>query len=224
MRAWLLLGNGQDPCGLQEPLRAWAGTRADAACALDALPLDGDLLPRLRAERPDLLVLAADLCPGRPWAEEVLTHDVALLVAAAEAQAEPYLELANSHPVFLVPPRPSPEGLGLALRTALAGLRRCRDLAGQGAALRQRLEDRIIIERAKGVLVGRLGVGEEEAYRRMRLLARRQRRTIRDIARSLLETQALLLPPDLGGPASGTTPAAVPPAPPPMPTDNNAEH
>jgi hypothetical protein len=53
------------------------------------------------------------------------------------------------------------------------------------------LSDRIIIERAKGILVQRLGITEEDAYKRLRVLSRRQRRQIRDIAQSLVDTQYL---------------------------------
>jgi hypothetical protein len=46
----------------------------------------------------------------------------------------------------------------------------------------------------RGLLVERVGVSEKEAYKRLRVLSRRQRRQIRDIAQALLDTQALLLP------------------------------
>jgi AmiR/NasT family two-component response regulator len=70
--------------------------------------------------------------------------------------------------------------------------------------VQQRLSDRIVIERAKGVLLQRLGISEEEAYKRLRVLSRRQRRPIRDIAQSLLDTQDLLVPPpDLTDPDPG---------------------
>jgi AmiR/NasT family two-component response regulator len=49
--------------------------------------------------------------------------------------------------------------------------------------------------RAKGVLVQRFGLGEEEAYRRLRSMARRQRRALREVARSVLDTECLLEPP-----------------------------
>src|SRR5262249_38808325 len=68
--------------------------------------------------------------------------------------------------------------------------------------LQQRLNDRIVIERAKGILVQRLRIAEEEAYQRLRLLSRRQRRQIRDVAQSLLDAQELLLP--------GAIPAPLP--------------
>jgi hypothetical protein len=60
--------------------------------------------------------------------------------------------------------------------------------------LQQRLNDRILIERAKGILVERLSISEKEAYQRMRLQSRRQRRPIRDIAQCLLDAQTLFSP------------------------------
>ena len=40
----------------------------------------------------------------------------------------------------------------------------------------------------------RLHITEEDAYKRLRLLSRRQRRQIRDIAQSLLDTEFLFSP------------------------------
>ena len=62
-----------------------------------------------------------------------------------------------------------------AVEAALSGLRRQRHWKAQVEQLQQRLQDRIVIERAKGVLVQRLGITEEEAYKRLRVLSRRQR-------------------------------------------------
>jgi AmiR/NasT family two-component response regulator len=59
------------------------------------------------------------------------------------------------------------------------------------AHLQQRLADRIVIERAKGILMRRLRISEEEAYKRLRVLSRRQRRQIRKIAQSLLDAEQL---------------------------------
>ena len=86
-----------------------------------------------------------------------------------------------------------PENAAWRVEVRAAGLRQ---RAGQALLeqLQQRLNDRILIERAKGVLVQRLGISEEEAYKRLRVLSRRQRRQIRDIAQSLLDAQALLTP------------------------------
>jgi hypothetical protein len=118
----------------------------------------------------------------------------AFVVAAEPARAGAYAALAERHPVLLVPVNPGPECLGLAALGARAAQARQRGWQAQLEQLQQRLNDRIVIERAKGVLVQRLGISEDEAYRRLRVLSRRQRRQIRDIAQSLLDAQALLTP------------------------------
>jgi response regulator NasT len=86
------------------------------------------------------------------------------------------------------------EALGLAFLNVLAAIRRQRSWQGRIDQLQQRLNDRILIERAKGILVERLSISEKEAYQRMRLQSRRQRRPIRDIAQCLLDAQTLFAP------------------------------
>jgi two-component system, response regulator / RNA-binding antiterminator len=199
MRAWLLQGRqGEDPGGLRTILRQWAERPANAAWHVDVHPLGSDLPARVQAHRPEVLIFAASLAPLRSWIEEILSLEVSLIVAAEESQVEAYHDLAERHVLLFVPPQPGGEVLGLALQGARAALRREQYWKTQVEQLHQRLNDRIVIERAKGVLVQRLGIGEEEAYKRLRVLSRRQRRQIRDIAQSLLDTQALLLPPGNG--------------------------
>lgn len=60
-------------------------------------------------------------------------------------------------------------------------------------SLTQRLEDRKIIERAKWILVDRLGVSEEQAMKRLQRQARDNRRTLVDVARGILENHELFL-------------------------------
>ena len=208
MRVWLLQGRqGEDPGGLGPLLRAWAEAPEHAAGRPEVQPVGPVPVGQLPAPRADLLVLAAALCPDRAWVEELLARDVGLLAATPEPLAEAFRDLAEAHPVFLIPPQPTAEVLALALRTAAAGLLRHRHWKAQVGQLQQRLNDRIVIERAKGVLVQRLRISEEEAYKRLRVQSRRQRRQIRDVAQSLLDSQALLLP-DLSGLLEGVPPAA----------------
>ena len=55
----------------------------------------------------------------------------------------------------------------------------------------QQLEDRKLLERAKGVLQQRFSLTEQEAYRRMRDESRRSRRPIREVAQAVLIVEAL---------------------------------
>lgn len=59
-------------------------------------------------------------------------------------------------------------------------------------ALKQRLEDRKIIEQAKWLLVKKKGIDEPEAQKRLQKQARNNRRTLVDVARSLMENHELL--------------------------------
>ena len=57
--------------------------------------------------------------------------------------------------------------------------------------MKQQLETRKIVERAKGILQHRLRLTEEEAYLRLRNESRRQRRSMRELAEAIIaqETQ-----------------------------------
>jgi response regulator NasT len=194
MRVWLLQGKQEEAAGLGSVLRAWAQHPAAGPCQVEAVTAGPGLIQEAKERRPDVLVLAGQEGPGGPWLAEVLAAGAGLVVAVPPDRAGPFWDLALQHAVCVVPLPPSAEGLGLALGTAHAAARRQRSWQEQIAELQQRLNDRILIERAKGILVQRLRISEEEAYRRLRLLSRRQRRQIRDIARSLLDAQELLLP------------------------------
>jgi uroporphyrinogen-III synthase len=64
-------------------------------------------------------------------------------------------------------------------------------LKKEAVLVRQQLEERKIIERAKGVLQQRFGLSEEEAYQRLRDESRRLRRTIRDVSEAVLLVEGL---------------------------------
>lgn len=59
-------------------------------------------------------------------------------------------------------------------------------LRREAADLRQALEDRKIIERAKGVLMKRVSLDEQEAFRRLQKLASEKSRKLIDIAHMIL--------------------------------------
>jgi hypothetical protein len=199
MRVWLLQGKqGDEPGSLGPPLREWAARPRNAHWRIDLCTLHPGLGAEMQAQQPEVLILEEGYHPAGPWVEELLALGVALVVVTAEDRREPYGALAEKYPVHLLPPHPSPEALGLAVLNARASRQRLLAWKAQAEQLQQRLNDRIIIERAKGILTQRLGISEEEAYKRLRVLSRRQRRQIRDIAQSLLDTQSLLMPGDNG--------------------------
>ena len=145
-----------------------------------------DALPTIQRASPDVSIVAVGL-PDRDGVEtaaEVIdagcpvvlltSHtDDALVRRASETGVMAYL---------LKPLRPAE--LAPALDIAVARFRDAR-------RLQRALEDRKIIERAKGTLMTRLGLSEDEAFRRLRRAAMDQRRPLVEIARALLVSQSI---------------------------------
>jgi hypothetical protein len=206
MRVWLLLGKqGEDPGGLEPLLRQWATRPENGPWQIGTRVVGSEAIPSPDAPPTDVFVAAETIWPSGSWGESLLERGNALVAVSSATATERFRALAESYPVLFVPAQPTADCLGMALLGARAALCRQQALKAQVQALQQRLSDRIVIERAKGILVQRLGVTEEEAYKRLRVLSRRQRRQIRDIAQSLLDTQSLLLPD-----ANGFTESAAP--------------
>jgi response regulator NasT len=214
MRVWLVDNKrGEEAGNLEALLHQLEAFPGGGLRLLGTSPYQPDFLTAMRKLVPDLLDLVLINERGWPdeaWSPELLGLGMGVVVVATPERAERLRPLADQHPLWFVPASVSADGLWLALVSALAGQRRHAEWKGQLDRLQQRLNDRIVIERAKGVLVQRLGISEEDAYKRLRLLSRRQRRQIRDIAQSLLDTQGLLLPEANGFGQPGTTPETKP--------------
>ena len=71
-------------------------------------------------------------------------------------------------------------------------------LREEAAGLRQALEDRKVIERAKGVLMKKAGLDEQEAFRRLQKTASEKSRKLVDIAQMILVAEEALRPPENG--------------------------
>jgi len=72
-------------------------------------------------------------------------------------------------------------------------------LKSELARTSQKLADRKLLDRAKGVLQSRLGWSEEEAYLQVRRISRQRRIPMREIAREIIQAQT-------GGPVSTEAP------------------
>ncbi|HTU23397.1 MAG TPA: ANTAR domain-containing protein [Gemmataceae bacterium] len=195
MRAWFLQGEQRsDSDALGCLLRQWASRPENHRWSVDCLRWTANVAALVQDRRPDVLLIADPSCPAGPWLEDVLAQGIGLVVATSPERVEPYLSLAEQYAVQLMPLSATVEEIGLAFLTLAAGLQRQRGWQTRLEQLQQRLNDRILIEKAKGILVERLAISEKEAYQRMRLQSRRQRRPIRDIAQCLLDAHSLFSP------------------------------
>jgi response regulator NasT len=85
-----------------------------------------------------------------------------------------------------------PEALQSAIEIALRRHAETTRLVEQVDRLESALERRAIIERAKGILMERHGVGDRQAFDRLRAHARSNNRTVVDVAMSVTEGHTLL--------------------------------
>jgi response regulator NasT len=92
---------------------------------------------------------------------------------------------------YLVKPVNEAE-LAPAINIALARFRELQTLRNQVLELEESLEARKLIERAKGILMQRLGLSERDAYERLRQRARDKRAKMKDIAQAIIEAEELL--------------------------------
>jgi response regulator NasT len=76
-----------------------------------------------------------------------------------------------------------------AIGIAMSRFREFREMREETDNLRQALEDRKIIERAKGILMKRAGLDEPEAFRRLQKLARDKNQKLIEIAKIILTAE-----------------------------------
>lgn len=86
---------------------------------------------------------------------------------------------------YLVKPV-KPADLLSAISLAVLRSEHFQQLSQEAATLRQALEDRKVIERAKGIVMKRLHVEEPEAFRRLRKWAANENRKLIEVAHLVL--------------------------------------
>jgi AmiR/NasT family two-component response regulator len=106
--------------------------------------------------------------------------DVDFLSRAAERGISAYVESMD------------PESVQGAIEVAVRRYREARRLHEKVDQLESALDRRAVIERAKGILMERHGVGERDAFELLRDHARAAGRRVVDVAQSVLDGHALL--------------------------------
>lgn len=151
-------------------------------------------LPRMAFEQ-GAVVVDVDALPDHELADVVRLHSqktecvVGMTSSTDPGRLERLLQLGLDG---LVPAGAGAAEFDCALASARYQADKARGLKDRVAELERKLDDRILIERAKGIIASRAQIGEEEALRRLRREARNQRRSMRDIAQRLLDAERML--------------------------------
>jgi response regulator NasT len=147
-----------------------------------------DALHLVRTARPDLalLDLQMPLTDGLEAAKAIARkHPMPILILTAFSQTD-LVERAAQLPIqgYLVKPVTDRE-LAAAIEVAVARFDEAQASARQIAELRESLETRKVVDRAKGMLM-QGGLTEDEAYHRLQQRAREQRVSLRQAAEAVL--------------------------------------
>lgn len=157
---------------------------------------DGDEALRLAAdEAPDALVIDEKM-PGRTGldvarqlrGERLLP--ILLVTAYNDVETRAAAVEAGVHG-FLVKPV-SGDDVIAALEVATGVAAREGELLHDAEKARRMVEERKVIERAKGLLMKDRGLSEEDAYRRIQQCARSRNRSMADVARAILDADDVI--------------------------------
>jgi len=145
-----------------------------------------DLVEKLR---PDLVFLDIKMpgLDGLAAAEQLIAaHRVPVIILTAYGDRA-LIDRAREAGVMGYLMKPLREAdLEPAIQVALARYRDLQALAEEVTDLQDALEARKLVERAKAALMQRLGLSDEEAYRRIQAASRTARRPMKDVAREVL--------------------------------------
>jgi two-component system, response regulator PdtaR len=167
MQGGQVLGNGSK---VEDVAHLVDKHRPDAVIMAVGLP-DGDGVEAARQ------VMASGACPV-----VLLTSHTDFAVSSRAIQAGVLGFLAK-------PLRP--EELGPALDVAVSRFRELSAVRLENETLKRTLETRKLVERAKGILMKRLGLSEPDAFRRIQKTAMDTRKPMSEVAQALLLTEEM---------------------------------
>lgn len=145
---------------------------------------------QVRDLRPDVALLDVQM-PGKSGIEiaRTLTEDrvCAVVILSAFSQDSLVQEAIDAGVgAYLLKPFQKTE-VAVQIKVALARFADSQTLAGEVTNLQQRLSDRVILDRAKGILIDKHAMGEAQAMKYLQRRAMDERRAVRLVAKDLLD-------------------------------------
>lgn len=160
-----------------------------------SLPADIYLPERIAQLQPDMIIIDAE-----SDARDVLEHVVITsrderraIVLFTEDDTSSSMDAAMAAGVsaYVVAGLQS-ERIKPVLKVAMARFKQEQKLLAELHETRQKLDERKIIERAKGILMGNQRLTEDQAYQKLRSLAMNRKLKLSEIAQRILDVEDLL--------------------------------
>lgn len=171
-----------------------ADVRADARTALldagESVVAEATSLTELQSlfneHRPEAVLLDAELLPLTTELRDLLHPTALVILRSAEPDADTLEKIAASA-AFTTLTKPF-TGEDAAAEIALAVSRNMdlQECSNELDKVQTRLADRIVVEKAKGLLIQHENLTEPEAFKRIHFTARRANRTMRNVAEELI--------------------------------------
>jgi response regulator NasT len=165
-------------------------------------PSGRELVGQCRDARPDLVladVRMPDMDGIAAAAAVNRERQVPFILISAFHDDEILFRAGEDRHVMAYLVKPVDQGqLKATIHLAMLRFEHLQALVQEATSLRQALEDRKVIERAKGVVMRRLRVTEEEAFRRIKRLASVGNRKVVEIAQQVLQAEEAFRALELG--------------------------
>ncbi|RZI81948.1 MAG: ANTAR domain-containing protein [Rubrivivax sp.] len=160
-----------------------------------ALPADAFLPERIAQIQPDMIVVDAE-SQGRDILEHVVMatrgeRRPIVLFSDDEDTSHVRAAIASGVSAYVVAGLPS-ESIKPVIDVAMARFQHEEGLRRELADARSQLEDRKVIERAKGLLMSKHGLSEPEAYSKLRKAAMDKGLKLAEVAQRLLDVADML--------------------------------
>jgi response regulator NasT len=160
-----------------------------------SLPADVFLPERIAQLQPDLIIVDSE-SDARDVLEHIVvaTHDAPRPIVLFTDDRDPSsveAAMAAGVSAYIVAGL-QPERVKAVLDVALARFKRERKLLEELSDTRQKLAERKVIERAKGLLMARQRLSEDQAYQKLRSMAMNKKLKLAEIAQRILDVEDLL--------------------------------
>jgi len=150
------------------------------------------LVELARAGEPDLIITDIKM-PDMDGIEASVAvnqrRDVPVILVTGRPAAEVLEKVTVDHIMAYLTKPVQEADVAAAIAVAMHRFEQYRRVRQEAADLKQALDDRKLIERAKGAVMKRLRVDEEEAFRRLRKHASDQNRKLVEVARAVVASE-----------------------------------
>ena len=143
----------------------------------------------VRQHKPDLVMLDVKMpeLDGVDAAKEIARDRLAPVLLLTAYSQQDLVERAMEAGVFSYVVKPFTESdLLPAMGVAIARFREFNEISQEAATLSTALETRKIVDRAKGILMDKHGMREQDAFRRIQQQSMNSRKTMREIAEAII--------------------------------------